>query len=841
MRRNLFIFALLFLTVFQIFDTFAAEEKKLIPITVGDIERYKNYAPKERALFIKEYYIKNKANGIEDEAILNETLKLVQIDKEAAQEIKERYHKIATYYDNLIKAIHDKVDEINTSILEENPGRTDMLIDINDMKTWDNIKNARIGNHRIADIIKVFNNNAYFSERVVTPELSAELASCANKGESINMSFLMFLRDEIFLKRFEDGGVPDGLQVDFSGSENVAISPLMFPMETMKMINGTKVFGYREKIYLPFTVDLQDKGKEGTVRAVITADVCTKDGCRKETLDPITYTTEKSFLDSSFCQNIKNEYNRMPESGTAKPELKNIAFQKSEDGDVDLIISLKLPAFEENGMNFLIKNEQGLRFSSPFLIEDRKNLIIKAKVLNPEQLKETADIILDVSYPHSGKRFNVKASFDDRMTGKTLSFLSFSLLDLFKSFFLGLQMFIFTPVLTAYLILLYQSAVSREKRYYKSVEMYDGIVRAFMLCGVLLIAGFGCRAFFPAFVWGRQFDSPLLNFVFIMIFMLFALNWKKVFDDVAVELAARRIPFLFSILKCDETKEKAGVFIGLTTGALLLITPTTSLYYDAYNTMIRSVILNSLAFVIGLSAPFFILSLCAEDLDRWDESDAAVFVMDKVVPLTLWVQILILLCSIGVAAGKDVLIEVSALLALCSLLVYKQTRFLNKIVLVSFLIGAAFVPFKSVENTMTEFKSVPFDEALIHRQVENGKGVYLNVSEDFCFLCAWNRFVVRYQGMPEQVENGDLTIMRIKSDDPFLKRILSESPYSSLPMNIVFSPDYPEGKVVDSVFGLWSAEEILNQVYPQQINVVGPSLEKLLEEKKPKRSVKDTN
>lgn len=843
MRRNLFIFFLTVITVLSLSSAVCAKEGELIPITVGDVERFKNYASQERVLFLRDFYSKNKENNIEDEVILNEVFKLFDFNEETANEIRRRYNKLIFYFDTFIQTVENKLDEINASILEHYPGQTDKLIDLKDFKTWENIKYIHINNESIESRINSLRGKGYFSNNVAAEGLIAELASCANTGKKeIYMSFMVFLEDGYFLRRQYEGGTFDGISVDFTGSENIELSQILFPMEKKIKLNDKNIIGYTEKVYFPFKAQLIDNKKEGSVKAVLTADVCSEKGCRKEELEQMSYKIEKASFDSSFCQNIKDEFFKKPDNGNIDIELNRAFFKTEKNGKVDLIISLKLPSFEDNSLDLLIKNEHGLLFSDPFIIEDKTNMIVKYNLLNPEKMEAPSDIYFDVSYSNAGKRFKITPWFLSDSSNIYNSFLSFSLIDIIKSFVSGIQLFLFTPVLFSFLMLLYMALVDQERRYGKTSYMYDGMASALFCFFSVAFAAAVYIGFLPVFIWGRQFTSPLFDFIFLMLFLCGALNWKKMFDDVFVEKIAHPFSFVFSAFGLESTKEKAGFLTGLISGCLLLISPVTYLYYDAYNVISRSFIINSLALAGGLFAPFFVFSLFADDVERVIYSKRAAWVLNRILPFPLYGQIVLLLCSIGFLTNKSVVLSVLCLLFFLSIFVFKAERIVNKAVLIATLIGCIFiVPFKPVEKNPVKVWSEPFNENALYHQINQGKAVYLNVYEDFCFLCLWNRFVVRYHGMPEQVENGDLKIMRIKSDDPFLKRILSGSGYSTLPMNIIFSPKYPQGKVVDAVFGLWKSKVILEQVYPQPIKVVGPNLEKLLKEKKPKQTVKDTD
>ena len=211
MHRNLLVLFLFFFSVFPFLNEIKAEQNRLIPVTVAEKERYKTQTNKERLHFMADYYLKNKENGATDEQILNELLKLLDLTEKQAEKI----HSIGKKIDYLKSSVTNAVEQINLSILEKNPGQTDMLIDINQPETWKNIKNAYIGDTKINDYIKSLNlnGNSYFSKTVSSENISAVLASCADMGnEKILMSFILFPHDDRFIALQEEGNPPDGIR-----------------------------------------------------------------------------------------------------------------------------------------------------------------------------------------------------------------------------------------------------------------------------------------------------------------------------------------------------------------------------------------------------------------------------------------------------------------------------------------------------------------------------------------------------------------------------------------------------------------------------------------------------
>ena len=827
MRRKLFIFVFFALSVFPCFNQISAKQSKLIPITVGDVERVKAYTAKETFYFVAEYYLANKQLGATDEEIFNELLKLIDISSEQAEEIK-KFSLLGKRYQDLEEIVESTVNDINMTILERHPGRVDMTIDLSDRKTWKNIKNAYLGDKKVEDYIKLFKKTAYFSESVKSENVSTVLASCANRGKgNILMSFILFPDKDVFFITQEEGSPANGINIDFTGSKNITLDTTFFPMEETINLNGKKYWGYTEKVYLPFQIKLDNPNEEGTVRAKLTVNTCSKNGCKNNAFPEITYTTESSALEAPFCQNMIQEASQSPNRRNFGVTLKKAVFEKSGKSNIDLSVALQMPFLSSFKTKVLIKNEQNLHFSTPFLMREGRNLFIMAHLLNPDQLKDPSNVTVGITAPGLGTEFSIKAPVKQKTFGNLRHIFSFSILDFGSSFITGIKFFILTPVLMVFFLFVYQLMIIQRQSNERASLFYKGLMKAFFVwtgIGMAIFALCVYSSVFDGLVWGKQFNSPLFNYVYFAAFIFFSLNWKKMFDDLTVEKVNRSFSIVFSVLRANFAREQAGVIIGLAAGLLLLITPMTDLYYQTYELLSRSIVFYSFAFLAGLLLPFLLLLRLKKMKLIFEETEQFKYLIDLGMPLPLYFQSLILLLLIGSEAGMKVVAGIVLLLAIFLLVMWKIKAFIKKGAILLPLVGLIFVPLHPSDKNLNNWNSVEFDEALLNRQVDEGKSVYLNVSEDFCLSCLWNRFVMVINGAPNAIQNGDLIVMRIRYDDPFFKKLLPQDAHRSLPMNVIFSPKYPEGKVVSDTFQMWSAAQIVEEA--TNIKKSAPDLQK---------------
>lgn len=209
-------------------------------------------------------------------------------------------------------------------------------------------------------------------------------------------------------------------------------------------------------------------------------------------------------------------------------------------------------------------------------------------------------------------------------------------------------------------------------------------------------------------------------------------------------------------------------------------------------------------------------------------------------PLPLYLQAVLLAVLIGAQAGLTavgILVVLTALMIVC----LKKFPFskIFPVLAVLVLIGFIFIPFFPNENDLNKRGGTAFDKTLLNSRIQEGKSVYLSVTESFCLSCHWNRLIMITQGAPQEIQNGDLTVMRAGYKDPFVKDLLSQGGKYGLPVNIIFSPLYPEGKIISSVLTPWKAQAAVIELIRTQKNEPDP--QNAPEQNQPDPAGKDTN
>lgn len=814
MRRNNAIFLILF-SLFSVFafGAKAQEPVELIFLTNEDVENYKKMQLPDQMDFLIEFYKKNKGIGATDGQILNEILKL-DVSGGENSSIVRAVSLASKQFKDMEGFFDSAVQDLNQSILERNPGRTDLLLDVNDSSTWENVRYIVLGDRTIQEYLNMLSKDIYFSSNVVTDSAVYMTASCANKnnGAPILMSFLIVPQEGYSILMQKEGQPESPVQADFSGSENLLLGSLTYPAEKIFSVGGQKAFGFQGPTYLTFFADVNDPIKDSTLKARLKLTICHHNICREEITPQMVYKVQSARMESPVCSRLVQEQYNAPVNRSSGIEIKK-AFFKKDGGDVDLLVSLKMPFFGSGEPSMIVKNSAGLLFSEPFMTMDGKKALFKIRVLNPEMLKGETPLTFQLSYGNKYAEFEKTVGFEKSI----FSFLKFSIVDLVLAFFLGIKFLIFTPLLAVFLMFIYQLMFIADKTSEKTVDFFNGLGKSFYCCVVIAAALFIlCAYILPAGIlfWGVQFSFPLLNVFFLILFLGAALGAMRVFDDEFMEKILSRGEVFFYLLDLDSAREKSGFAVGLAAGLLLLITPMTGLFFDVYILLLKSPVFYSAAFLAGIVAPFLLMGILDEKAERLPESTDITRKLEPVIILPLIFPAIVLLIIIGMETGIYICIGT---LVLAALLYFackdrRLKRFPRKYIFgAALMAGVLFIPLLPNSYDINNYGAAEFSEEALRHAVREGKSVYVNVTESSCISCQWSRIMMIRRGGPQEIRDGELLIMGISYKNPFLRRLLMESGTLRLPMNLMFSAAAPEGKILPDVIGPWTAKDIVRE------------------------------
>ncbi|HAW34235.1 MAG TPA: hypothetical protein DCX19_06405, partial [Alphaproteobacteria bacterium] len=113
------------------------------------------------------------------------------------------------------------------------------------------------------------------------------------------------------------------------------------------------------------------------------------------------------------------------------------------------------------------------------------------------------------------------------------------------------------------------------------------------------------------------------------------------------------------------------------------------------------------------------------------------------------------------------------------------------------------LPLFPKQGNLMERLSAPFDETELRRSVGEGKSVILGVGENYCLACFKNMLLTA-----KAKDTDDVVFMRVNYQNAFVKELLMQEKDYGMPANILFSPEHPEGKVIEPDLAWYTVKDI---------------------------------
>lgn len=777
----------------------------VIPLSAEEISRYSEMSGKEQFSFLLEYYTKNKDAGATDGQIINELLKLKMSDGKnsdfvlALDKLKEKY----TDFETMLQAA---VDDINAQILEKHPGQVDYLIDTSKKETWGNIRYLAITERTLKDFKETYLKESYYSDTLQTDSGAVRIASCAHKAENKQtlMAFIISLKDGYTLLSQKEGGTIHPITVDTTGSENVTLSEVHYPLTHPFTLDGEKALGYRGQTLFPFNAAVTDLNQPAVIRARLTYDICHEGTCRNETSPEIVYDIPRGVRwETPICSTLVQAEFNLPSNKEASPVVTlNDAVLKKEGGNIFLYVSAELPVMNINTPRLYISNEDGLMFEEPFYSLDGRQALFRSELLNPEKLGNMKSVPLKLIFLNLNRSTEM---LRDVPIGDSFRHASgFSFLKIFSSYFYGVQFVFITPLFLAFMLFINQMLLIEEKNERRTLNFLKGLGKGALFAVLPVYAVLFLIGYFVLpqglFVWGQQLSSPFLNFFYTLLFWTAPLWMMKAFDADFIDKAAEKGQKVFERLNVMTNRQTAGFLVALSVGILMLFSPMVGSYFEVFALLKASPVIYFLCFCAGIATPFLgMASFAAKAAD----------VPHKNIPfripflfLPAFFQGLLTFILLGLESGRYIMLGTAVCFAAAGLAWKKLPESRKTFLRISgalCLFALLFVPFVPNKYSFNVYGALPFDEAALHKAVAEGKAVYLNVSESGCLVCQYNRYSMIHNGGYFAIRDGKLIVMTAGYDNPFVRRLLQETGAYILPTDMLFGPAAPQGRLLPPV------------------------------------------
>lgn len=786
----------------------------VIPLTQEEIEKYKTMYFSDKLSFLYEYYVKNKQKNVTDAQILQE---MTRLDDDGG--LISVFSDLKGKLKSLEAGYHRTIDEINQAILEKYPGKTEYLINSEDKSTWKNIRYYAFGDKSLDDFFQSFKDERFYSKIYTAPYGQFRLAACANlkNKKKVNMALIALLTPGYRILRQLEGEPFVPVKTQVTTSKGISVLPVQYPLTSVFEVGNDKAYGYSGKILFPFEVEFEKPGNAADFEMSATFKICDTDGqCKDETTEPLKYSFfADPFLETPVCPDLREAAMTLPSRGLSGLDFKKAGFKEDKDGNIYLLASFEIPAVNMDTPVLHIANTNGVRFETPFFVGVDGDAVFRSKVLNPQHLKnvEKVNLVLTVFNLNRASEFSVNLSLKDVF----LSERSVSVFKMILAFLEGVKFILFTPLYLLMSLFLYQMLFVRGKNPQATLDFAQGAWYGLALfLSVVCSAAFIICFFFPnlSFVWGQQLNSPFFNVLLCAVFLTAPVWMMKLFDDKCVEKYTRKINPLFQAAGMVSCRQKAGMSLALIVGMMMLFSPMLSTYFDLYALLKPFPVEYGICFLFGIVLPFAVAliyyKLAAElPVKKIRFLKFVLFFQAYLHAFLIWL-------IIGSESGLWIFLGVFAFAAVSYFIlknISKTQATKKKLFAVFLVLMILFVPFSPNSLNFSGFAAYPFNEKDLHKFVREGKAVYVNVSEDACLACHYNRLAMLYFGGTVAIRQGKLVIMTAPYNTPYLKDFLKDTGLYTLPTNVVFGPAAPQGMLLPSLIHPTTAGMAVSEMF----------------------------
>lgn len=786
----------------------------VIPLTQEEIEKYKTMYFSDKLSFLYEYYVKNKQKNVTDAQILQE---MTRLDDDGG--LISVFSDLKGKLKSLEAGYHRTIDEINQAILEKYPGKTEYLINSEDKSTWKNIRYYAFGDRTLDDFLKSFKDERFYSQIYTAPYGQFRLAACANlkNKKKVNMALIALLTPGHRILRQIEGMPFIPVKTQVTTSKGISVLPVQYPLTSVFEVGNDKAYGYSGKILFPFEVEFEKPGNAADFEMSATFKICDTDGqCKDETTEPLKYSFfADPFLETPVCPDLREAAMTLPSRGLSGLDFKKAGFKEDKDGNIYLLASFEIPAVNMDTPVLHIANTNGVRFETPFFVGVDGDAVFRSKVLNPQHLKnvEKVNLVLTVFNLNRASEFSVNLSLKDVF----LSERSVSVFKMLLAFLEGVKFILFTPLYLLMSLFLYQMLFVRGKNPQATLDFAQGAWYGLALfLSVVCSAAFIICFFFPnlSFVWGQQLNSPFFNVLLCAVFLTAPVWMMKLFDDKCVEKYTRKINPLFQSAGMVSCRQKAGMSLALIVGMMMLFSPMLSTYFDLYALLKPFPVEYGICFLFGIVLPFAVALIYYKPAAELPVKK--IRFLKFVLFFQAYLHAFLIWLIIGSESGLWIFLGVFAFAAVSYFIlknISKTQATKKKLFAVFLVLMILFVPFSPNSLNFSGFAAYPFNEKDLHKFVREGKAVYVNVSEDACLACHYNRLAMLYFGGTVAIRQGKLVIMTAPYNTPYLKDFLKDTGLYTLPTNVVFGPAAPQGMLLPSLIHPTTAGMAVSEMF----------------------------
>jgi len=595
-------------------------------------------------------------------------------------------------------------------------------------------------------------------------------------------------------------------------SENISNINWFWPAPQRYPVLGVETLGYKHKLQLPLTVELQDLNQNTLLKGRFTLASCTTICVLSD------YDIELSFHVSDLIIDQDAAFNYAQAIG-AVPIL--IDEKQIESGKNSASISALKSYWNQNRQQLVVQIENQFNWENPDLFVDLQNpdldgtFFSKPQITsNEKQLTATFDVFSWAGEVNLASTKIHATVIDSNVTAELISTTSDRPIatektsnNIFSMFLIALLgglilniMPCVLPVLGMKLSTVLDAHGIKKSQIRKQFLASSlGILSSFWLLALFLLT---LKLSGEALGWGIQFQNPYFIGAMVIITTMFAANMLGLFE---IQLPSQLQTWLAT--KGDQSyigHYLQGMF------ATLLATPCSAPFLGtavafALGASAVELFIIFTALGLGMALPWLLIALfpsIAQLLPkpgRWMGSVKLIFAL-MIFATSLW---LLSLLTSFIGVMSVLLISAILLIIFFVLIAKKQGKKVLLIILASITLisaSALLVGSLTAKHWATPLANDltwhPLNAEQIKVHIQSGKTVFVDVTADWCVTCKANKIGVLLQD-PVYSALQDDNVILMKGDwtvrsDSVTQYLQSYGRYG-VPFNIVYGPQTPQG------------------------------------------------
>ncbi len=608
------------------------------------------------------------------------------------------------------------------------------------------------------------------------------------------------------------GAAGYGLKIDWTGSQNLSTSEILWPTPSKFQSFNRIVNGYEDHVLFPLKVTLKNSHAPLLLHGYLNYLACDQANCIPQNKSVTLYVPLGPSAPSPDASAIEATLHHVPHKNVPFLNIQSAYFIPKDSPPS----YLRITVFHENPLIsplLFIEGNNNNFFGEITNIENNNKNGNLSTLEVPVYKSTTNNIVRTPNLIGQSLTFTLKSGESSIETTLPIEAMPASIeetMTMFSFAILGGFILNFMPcVLPVILIKVFSLSRSREestqairKSFFASVL---GIISSFFLLALIPIS-FGF--FGKSFGWGMQFQEPLFLIFMMIVLTLFTANFWG-FYEIILPTRMTDMGYNYSL--------KEGYMGHFLTGAFatLLATPCSAPFLGIAVTFALSrssfeILLMFMGLGMGLSLPFILIMIFPQIASLLPKPGKWMIYLKHVMGWGFFITMIWLFFVL-----KSQVLGVNAMLVLsmmlCMLVVFwllkKNPQYKRKcisliLILIVTSFTSFFINFKPENHNISPHETMAEKIKEIKMNLQQNKVVLVDVTADWCLTCKTNELLVLdNKKVKDFIKKNNAVLIKVDwtSEDPDVYEYIKSFNRNGIPFYAVYGPSLPYGKVLPQI------------------------------------------